>query len=255
MFFLKKLMGHLCMPMSIIMILMLIGLVLVWTTRKQRTAKVILSLSVVLFVGMGYGFFSYTALRALENSYPPLSLATLQQSNAHTIVVLGGGHYRCSAASPVSQLSQETLVRLIEGLRLQKLLPGAQVILSGGNYDGAECDASLMRKVALELGVDPVGIVVEDESKDTKDEARIIKKMLGEERPILVTSAYHMPRAMALFEGQGMQPIAAPVGHMAQCPFFATVDSFFPSTKRISEAENVLHEVLGIISAGIMGQL
>lgn len=244
-----------CMPMSIITILLLLGLILLWWSRKQRTAKVMMSIAVLLLVLVSYGVFSHAVLSSLESLYPPLDMEILRNSNVRTIVVLGGGHFPCVTASPVSQLTPETLVRLSEGIRLKNQLPDARLILSGGNYLGPDSDATLMREAAIAFGVDPASIVEESSSLDTKDEARLIKAMLEDERPILVTSAYHMPRAMALFTGQGMQPIAAPVGHIAQCSSNVTIYSFFPSADRLKEAEIVMHEILGIISAAIMGQI
>jgi len=243
------------MPMSIITILMLAGLILLWWSRKQRTAKVMVSVAMLLLILVSYGVLSQTALRSLENLYTPLDMEALRHSNVRTIVVLGGGHLPCVTASPVSRLTPDTLVRLSEGICIKKQLPDARLILSGGNYNGPDSDAALMRKAAIAFGVDPASIVEEDTSLDTKDEAHLIKEMLDDERFILVTSAYHMPRAMALFTGQGMQPIAAPVGYMAQCPSNVTLYTFFPSADHLREAEIVMHEVLGIISAAIMGQL
>jgi uncharacterized SAM-binding protein YcdF (DUF218 family) len=113
-----------------------------------------------------------------------------------------------------------------------------------------------MARIATGLGVNPDDIVQENTSRDTKDEARIVRSMIHETPFVLVTSAYHMPRSMALFKAQGMHPIPAPTGHHILSderhlsPYW-----FFPSTYNIMEAEIVLHEVLGIISAGIMAQL
>jgi len=255
MFSLKKIVGHLCMPTSIITILMLLGIGLLWYSRKQRTAKAMLSIAVLLLVLASYGVVSHAALKGLEDSYPVLDIATVRTSDVRTVVVLGGGHFECATSSPVSQLTPDTLVRLSEGIRLQKQLKDARLILSGGNYFGGESDAAVMHKAALALGVDPGLIVEENLSLDTKDQARLIKGMLDDERPLLVTSAYHMPRAMALFAGQGMQPIAAPVGHRARCPSNDAIGAFFPSADHIVEADMVMHEILGIISAAIMGQL
>ena len=105
-----------------------------------------------------------------------------------------------------------------------------------------------MAEVASVLGVDEREMVLESESRDTKDEARIIKEMVGEDRFVLVTSASHMPRSMALFRKQGMDPIPAPVGHwVKENRSGITPGAVFPGAEGLMKAERAVYEYLGII--------
>jgi uncharacterized SAM-binding protein YcdF (DUF218 family) len=70
-----------------------------------------------------------------------------------------------------------------------------------------------MASVSRFMGVPKDNMIIEEASKDTKDQARLIKPIVGTAPFVLVTSAIHMPRSMALFEKLGMNPIPAPAGN------------------------------------------
>lgn len=232
------------MPMSILLVLFFFGIITLWSTKRQRAAKIILTLTCLLLVFLSYGFVSYWPLERLESLYPPLDVKMTRLNDITWVVVLAGE-------------DQETVVRLAEGIRIYRSLPGARLLVSGGKvYPTAPAPASEeMARMAGELGINPADIVQESISRDTKDEAKIIKSMLGVKQFILVTSAYHMPRSMALFRAQGMRPKPAPTGFLIKEANHLSPVRFFPSAESIHDAELVVHEVLGILSARIMGQL
>jgi len=66
---------------------------------------------------------------------------------------------------------------------------------------------------AVSLGVNWQDIYLDHLSKDSKDQAKEVKKIVGNHRFLLVTSAAHMPRVMALFAKQGLTPIPAPTNY------------------------------------------
>ncbi len=74
-------------------------------------------------------------------------------------------------------------------------------------------ESKIMADLAIELGLDKRDIVEESAALDTEDQAILIKKIVGKDKFILVTSAFHMPRSMAFFRKNGMDPIPAPTGH------------------------------------------
>jgi uncharacterized SAM-binding protein YcdF (DUF218 family) len=76
--------------------------------------------------------------------------------------------------------------------------------------------------------------------------------MVGQDSFFLVTSAYHLPRAMALFQKQGLTPIAAPAGHLVrQAPNWSP--GFFPRSGGLHNMEIALHEYLGLAWARLLG--
>ncbi len=153
-------------------------------------------------------------------------------------------------------MAGESLQRLVEGIRLYNLLPGSRLILSGGTAFGdIITSAEVMKQVALELSVPENDILMEPDSMDTKDEAMLIKDMVGDEPFVLVTSAYHMKRSIALFNKHGLSPAPAPTVHYIKKRQNLSPGAFFPSYTNIKHAEIIVREKLGIAWAKLRGQI
>jgi len=112
-----------------------------------------------------------------------------------------------------------------------------------------------MAQIAGLLGVKPQDISLESDSRDTADQAEIIAKKIGRERFILVTSAAHMPRSMALFRKRGLQPIPAPADFPAREPQGFDPSRFFPGAGGLGQVETALHEYLGLAWAWLRGEI
>lgn len=250
MFLLKKLIGPLFMPVSVVLMLALVGLFCLWFTRRQKTGKVLVTLSFFLIGVLSYGAVSHMLLRPLERKYPPITHVE-GVKDVKWIVVLGGG-IAVDPALPLSTyLPEAPLIRLSEGIYLHNRLPGTRLVLTG-----ITPQAEVMADVAREWGVKAEDIVVERASKDTKDHAVFVKEIVGDDRFVLVTSASHMPRAMGLFRRQGMAPIAAPTDYMAKAREGGlTPQDFFPSAEGLEKTERAVHEYLGMVWGKVRGQL
>jgi uncharacterized SAM-binding protein YcdF (DUF218 family) len=125
------------------------------------------------------------------------------------VVVLGGGTSSDASLPPNAPLSDATLARLVEGVRVHRQLPGSRLVLSGADVFGWGSDAESMSALALALGVAREDIVVDAGSPDTETQARNIRQIVKGEPCVLVTSAAHMRRAIALFRKAGLDPIPA----------------------------------------------
>jgi len=255
MFLLKKTIGTAFMPLSICIELMLIGAVVRWGTKKRKLGSLLIASGVVLLVGFSFGPLPNLLLLPLESSYPPLTDMSAHDG-VETIVILGGGHVPDLRLTPNSRLSYASLSRLAEGIRLHRLLPGSRIVVSGGSLSGNVPIAETMAKAAASLGVHESDILLNTRSRDTKDEAIHVKQIVKESEFILVTSAAHMPRAVALFQKLGMEPIPAPTDFLvkeAQNRIWPT--EFFPDTHNLVKAESALHEYLGLTWAWLRGQI
>jgi uncharacterized SAM-binding protein YcdF (DUF218 family) len=115
----------------------------------------------------------------------------------------------------LQQLSEASLRRLVEGLRLQQMLPGSRLVFSGRSSDPRriESTAEAMQKAATSLGAPPGAIMILPAATNTRQEAQAYAAAKASSRQvILVTDAIHMPRAMVIFRRAGMSPLAAPAG-------------------------------------------
>jgi uncharacterized SAM-binding protein YcdF (DUF218 family) len=134
-------------------------------------------------------------------------------------------------------------------------LPQSKLVLSGGIVFDPKPEARTMFAVASALGVNQVNITLDIASKDSKDQALRIKEITGNERFVLVTSASHLPRAMALFQAQGMNPIPAPTDFWLKESQSVNPGDFFPRIGNLKKMERAVHEYLGILWAKLRGQI
>ena len=241
-------------PVTLCLEILFLGLILLWFTRKQRTGKVVLSVGFLFLALLSFSAASDELLRPLEYEYPPI-LKSEGISGMKWVVVLGGGHISDPQIPNTSQLNGASVARLVEGIRLYKMLPGSKLILSGGSTFDPIPNAKIMADVAIAIGVDKRDLILETTSKDTKDQARLIKEIVGKDSFVMVTSAAHMPRSMALFEKHGMKPIPAPTGYGVKQSQGASPELFFPRAHALLKAELAVYEYLGMVWAKISGEM
>jgi len=138
-------------------------------------------LGFILLVLFSYAPLPDISLRSLECRYAPL--ADLSRfSGVKWVVVLGGGHNSDSGLPVTSQLSESSLSRLVEGVRIHRLLPESRFVLSGGAVFDPISEAEVMARAAEVMGVGGDRIVLEGFSRDTADQARLIREIVGDER-------------------------------------------------------------------------
>ncbi len=254
MFLLKKIASQLLYPLPFCIEILLLGLIVLWFSRRQKIGKVVVFLGVALLTALSYDAVSNSLLRPLEYQYDsPGNRGEI--SDVKWVVVLGGGHISDSRVPITSQISGTSLVRLVEGIRLHKMLPGSKLILSGGGSFDPVPNAKIMADVAMAIGIDREDLILESVSRDTRDEARLIQRIVGDERCILVTSASHMPRSVSLFKKLGMKPLPAPTAHQVKEPQGRGPSTFFPRPDSLRKAEIAVHEYLGSIWSRIRGHI
>jgi uncharacterized SAM-binding protein YcdF (DUF218 family) len=262
MFLLKKLVSPFILPVPICIGLMALGLFLLWFTRRQQAGKIAVTLGTFLLALMGIRIFSEMLVGPLEARYPPIGLGSeplaasaSENDPVRWIVVLSGGHVPDPRVPETSQISRWSLVRLIEGIRLHREMSGTKLLLTGGGFYESVSESETMAKIAGSLGVDPERIVIETESRDTKDQAHIVRSVVGGSRFVLVTSSWHMPRSMAIFRKAGLDPIPAPTGHLVRRGLWSPGRLFLPCSSGLRRTEIAVHEYLGLLWAKLRGQI
>ena len=243
MFLAKKIAGELLAPLSIVVLAAALALVLLWFTKRQRLGKLLATAAFVLLVTLAYGWLGGPALRALERDYAPMASPP---TGVKWIVVLGGGTSADPDLPPIARATEATLARTVEGVRLHRQLPDATLVLSGGPVFGSGSDAQVMSALALELGVPRERIVTDPVSADTEGQARLVRELLKGEHCLLVTSAAHMRRSLALFRKQGVDALPAPAHDLSLSNPGVQPADFFPRPGRIRGADVAMHEYLGL---------
>jgi uncharacterized SAM-binding protein YcdF (DUF218 family) len=254
MFILKKIIGHILNPLSIYLILSIIGVYRVWRQKSGKTGKLLISFCLLLFIVLGYGLVFRGIGWKLERKYPPLNENT-GLVGVKWVVVLGGGMCSDPSVPVTSQLTMGSQIRTIEGVRLWRAIKGSKLLFSGGAVFNTITEASGMSGLAKEIGVPDTAIILEDKSLDTDDQARFIKAMVKQDTILLVTSAAHMLRSVLLFRKAGIAFIAAPTNHLVlNGPKFKPND-LFPNAGNFMLAEIVCHEYLGLFWAKLRGKI
>ena len=262
MFMLEKIVGSFFYPVSLCLGILILGLFCLWATRRQRLGKVLVTLGTVLLLLLSISFLSSGLLIPLEQRYPALlhpEKISWEGEKSGTspkwIVVLGGGHVSDPRLPANSQISAAALGRVVEGVRLYKAMPGSKLLLSGGGVFDPVPEAEVMAQIAGLLGVKPQDISLETDSRDTADQAKIVAEMIGREKFILVTSAVHMPRSMALFRKRGLHPIPAPSDFRVRGAQGFDPGNFFPRASSLWQLETAVHEYLGLAWAWLRGAI
>jgi len=130
------------------------------------------------------------------------------------------------------------------------------LLLSGGGVPGGTSEAELMASMARDLGVPAERLSLERQSDTTFEQARNIGRLLGEkdQRPIyLVTSALHMPRALATFTASGLAVCALPVDFRRVYPDW--YEFLVPQLTALAKTSDVAHEVLGYLAYLLTGKI
>ncbi|MBI5740252.1 MAG: YdcF family protein [Nitrospirae bacterium] len=256
MFLLKKITASFFLPLSLVLIFSLPGLLFLLFTSRQKLGKALITAGIALLVLFSFGTAPDILIGYLEDRYPPISDDVFTSGHApKLIVVLGGGHSPGPRFPVTSRIGYDSLTRLIEGIRIYRRIEGSKLVLSGGAPFGKIPVADTMAEAARSMGVDARDIITESKSRDTEDEAVILKPVLGHERFILVTSASHMPRSMALFKSLDMDPLPAPAMHLVHEKDHWSPDICFPSSAGLHKLELASHEYLGLLWLKVRGKI
>ncbi|MCK9371730.1 MAG: YdcF family protein [Sulfuricurvum sp.] len=196
---------------------------------------------------LSYPPFSALLLYPLEHSYSKVQFG---QNVPKYIHVLGHSHIGNPAIPLSSELSLVGLARVTEGVSIYKRYPEMKIIFSGYGGDEPVSDARKNGEMALSMGVKATDILFLESAKDTYQEALQAKKIVGNQPLVLVTSASHMPRAVALFKKAGIKVIAAPTDfHVKKKDTLLQ----FPSAEGLLRSETAFHEYFGIAWSQLTG--
>lgn len=269
-FLLKKLVGSLLMPLPVALLLGTAGWWL-WLSadrkgvlwggdedrRKRRRARLgqtSVAASLLILWVSACPPLSQSALGSLEDEFPPFP-----GDSVAAVVVLASDFRHDLDAPPTAWLTEASLYRVAEGIRIAQMQPWATLMLPGVDPARVIAGAEVYREAAIALGMDPRRIQLAPPGLDTNDEAQIWAPIVGSRRIALVTSASHMPRAMTLFERAGLRPIAAPTGHRALTepdfdrPIVEQLRRILPSESGLDRTYTVWYELLGGVWVWLTG--
>lgn len=234
-------------PSQVMTACMLLGLMFLFFGKTRKGAVCLLAFGATLYMFFGIGPVSYWLLGRLEHRYPPVhNLQSLH--GIDSIVILSGYAVRDMSFPISSAVNCPTAFRLVEGARLWQFSKEKRIWISGN-----EETTGVMRQFLVCLGIPPGQITLETESNNTYENARNLKQEIGDRSFVLVTSAGHMPRAMAIFHRLGMKPLPAPTDFY--CSKNPVKANFFPSPFHHMCSDLAVHEYLAMLWYRLRGRI
>lgn len=249
-FTLKKVLGGMMLPLPLLLLLIALGIALLWFSRFQRTGKLCVSLGWLLLLLLSLQPVADSLLKPIEDKNPTWR----DEKRVQYVVVLGGGYTWNPNWAPSSNLINNSLPRLTEGIRLWYENPGSKLIFTGAAAKtNPVSTAEAGARVAESLGIPRSEIIVLDKPKDTEEEAAAVKEAIGDAPFLLVTSASHLPRAMIFFRRAGLTPLPAPANQLAIESPLNPWERAIPSPVWLMHSDRVGYETLGRIWQWLKG--
>jgi uncharacterized SAM-binding protein YcdF (DUF218 family) len=254
-FTLSKTLGFFAAPSNLLISIGVLGLLLL-CTRFTRLASWLIVTSLVLLAVAGLSPLGNALILPLEQRFPPWDPS---HGAPDGIVVLGGAISSGVSAARGGTALDEAAERVTATAELARRYPNARIIFSGGNGsliddEGPEAPYAVRQLVAL--GVDHDRITAEEQSRNTLENAaysRLLANPKPGERWLLVTSAYHMPRAMAAYRAVGFAVEAYPVDWRTRGP--ADLIRPFPSLgEGLRRTDTAAREWIGLFVYRITGK-
>jgi uncharacterized SAM-binding protein YcdF (DUF218 family) len=242
MFMFKKLVTPFLLPPGILVVGVLFSAL--WFLSKKNWKAALINAFIGCFMwGISIPPVSDSLLNGLESDY-----ALPRDAKGDVIILLGGGvNENAADLSGVGMPVPEALSRVITAVRLYKKL-GVPVIVCGGRvFEKRGPEAPILKRFLVDLGVSPGQVVLEQDSRDTFENAKYARQIVerfGFKAPLLVTSGYHMPRAVFSFRKMGMDVTPVPSGVKTWRGQEYGWDSYLPGT--FGNVAIAIKEYLGI---------
>ncbi len=260
--FLSKLLPLFVYPLGLSCLLLLVALWLCW--QRSRWTFVPILLAFLLLVTTGNVRFSNNLVKSLEWQYLPSENLPL----AEAIVVLGGATRNDEPPRIIPDMSDRG-DRLLYAAKLYKDGVAPLIILTGGRiqwYGGESSEARSMATILELMGIPRDVMILESRSLNTYENAVYTKEILNQKnikQILLVTSATHMPRSLAIFKKQGINAIPAPTDFMIsernlienQFSTESRILSYIPDTESLDRTTQALKEYIGTFIYRLRGWL
>ena len=240
---------HLSSPLPLVLALTL-GLVLLYVRRTVVWGRRWLTAVILGYWAMATPMGSW--LISVPLAYGQHRLASASEAaGAQAVVVLGGGILSRAADGMVIDDVMASGLRVIEGVRVYRLLGDPWLVVSGGITQRLQVprpESAALRRAAVSLGVPPGRVLEDDKSLTTREEAVEIARLLAErhiDRFVLVTSPLHMRRSMAAFQAVGLNPVpsASQLGGDSDDPFW----TLLPDRDSLNLSDGAMYEYAAFV--------
>ena len=228
--------------------------------QRLRWVRLLSTSACLVTLILGSPIVAAILLGLIEQQAKPLDPSTARRFDA--IVVLGGGVEAQGTLRPRTELTSSSTRRTICGSDLFQQGWAPRLLLTGGDasvFGKGPKESIEMKRLARRMGVPEEALLVETRSRTTYENAVETKRILNEASVLVVTSASHIPRAVALFRKQGLDATGYPCGYeVTNRPGnVRDIDPFdlIPRVEALSAATKAVNELIGTVVYWIVGKL
>lgn len=237
MIYFHKTIPLLLMPIMVVILLIVIGL------YKKRNPLIYFAIALLYIVSTP--IFSDAFFKLVEGEQHRKSIVSIEQADA--IVVLSGmlSLHEIDGKEYVEWGDPD---RFFEGIALMKAGKAPNLIFTGAKMPwrkAGRTEGAVLADYAFQLGIPNDHIYVTSLATNTADEAVAVKKMALGNKIILVTSAFHMPRAQRLFENEGIEVVSYSVDFKSLTTDSLTFMDYLPNGQSLAKTELGLRELMG----------
>jgi uncharacterized SAM-binding protein YcdF (DUF218 family) len=254
-FTLSKVFGFFTQPSNMIAAICVVGAILLLTGWQRRGAQVV-TFGILLLLLVGYSPAANVLLLSLTERFPAWQAGG---RDADGIIVLGGAIDSEATAARGALEVNSAAERIFAMLDLARRFPKARIVFTGGSgnlFENSVSEAPVAGKLLESSGIPVDRITLETESRTTDENAVFTRRLVSPkpgERWLLVTSAFHMPRSMAMFRAAGFDVEAYPVDWRTRGWVDAAVP-FDSLSAGLARTDVAAHEWTGLLIYWLSGR-
>ncbi len=254
-FTVSKVLGFFALPSNAIAMVCALGFVLL-ATRFRRAATYTLALGIFSLLFFGLSPASNFLLLTLSERFP----AWKSDGRAPDGIIVLGGAIDAEATTARRSIEMDSSGgRILAMLQLARQYPSARIVFTGGSANLIQApipEAPIAGRLLEDFGVTKDRIVLEDRSRTTAENATFTRELISPkpgERWLLVTSAFHMPRAIGTFRKAGFDVEAYPLDWRTR----GWIDASVPFDKLhagLARTDLAVHEWTGLVAYWLTGR-
>ena len=238
MIYLHKILPLIFSPLMLIILLIIFGVII--------NSKKISLIGIFILIVCSLPVISDKLVAYLESDYQLSKPSNIEP--ADSIVVLSGMIRTINSKDGLDYEFGEASDRIFAGINLFKEKKAPKLILTRGKlpWSAGIPEGEYLREIAINNGISESNILITKNVENTDQEAKAIKKLLSDDKSkvLLVTSAFHMPRAQKVFEAAGINVVPFPVDFQKRLSKI-TFMSFMPSADSLSGTSFFVREMIG----------
>ena len=233
---------HKILPLIFSPLMLVIGLIVLGIIFNLRKFSLI---GIIILILSSLPIISNKFIAYLEKDYQPIEISEIESADA--IVVLSGMIKTIGDKENLKYEFSDSIDRFFTGLDLFNNNKSPILILTRGKipWSFGIAEGEYLKKLAIKYGIPEEKIILTEEVQNTDQEAKAIKKILNDNaKIILVTSAFHMPRAEKVFKAANINVIPFPVDFQ-NSKSKTTIMGFIPSAASLLDTSHFVREMIG----------